>query len=72
MFQVSAVLLSTLGPYQPPLYLDPGSGSILIQVLIAALLGAGIVIRTQWTRIKRLFGRGTSAATEDEAEDKDE
>lgn len=38
------------------LYLDPGSGSILIQLLIAALLGAGLFIRTQWAKIKGLFG----------------
>jgi hypothetical protein len=27
-----------------PLYLDPGSGSFLIQLLIAGLAGAGIAI----------------------------
>lgn len=42
--------------FSPPPYLDPGSGSILIQMLIAALLGAGIFIRVQWARIKKWFG----------------
>jgi hypothetical protein len=42
--------------FSPLPYLDPGSGSILIQILIAALLGLGIVIRASWGRIKGWFG----------------
>lgn len=38
---------------RPQLYLDPGSGSYLLQLLIAGLLGAGLVIRMNWNRIKR-------------------
>lgn len=37
------------------LYLDPGSGSFLIQLLIAGIAGAGIAIAISWGRIKRLF-----------------
>ena len=37
------------------LYLDPGSGSFLIQLLIAGLAGAGIAIAISWAKIKRLF-----------------
>lgn len=36
-------------------YLDPGTGSILIQVLIGALAGIGIFVATSWSRIKNLF-----------------
>ena len=43
--------------YSPALYLDPGSGSILIQLLVAALLGSGLFIRSQWTKIKKIFGK---------------
>ena len=42
--------------YSPILYLDPGSGSILIQLTVAALLGAGLFIRSQWAKIKKLLG----------------
>ncbi len=42
--------------YSPLPYLDPGSGSIIIQLVIAALLGVGIFVRSQWSRIKRLLG----------------
>ena len=42
-------------------YLDPGSGSFLIQILIALFLGGAFAVRAFWGRIKsffaRLFGR---------------
>ena len=38
------------------LYLDPGAGSMLLQLALAAILGVAVVIRTQWSRIKKLFG----------------
>lgn len=44
-------------------YLDPGSGSILLQVLIGGLLGLGFLVRAFWGRIKGLFKR--SAASEE-------
>ncbi len=43
--------------YSELLYLDPGSGSILVQMLVAALLGAGLLVRSQWAKIKQLFGK---------------
>lgn len=41
----------------PPAYLDPGSGSMIIQLTIAALLGLGILVRSQWSKIKQLFSK---------------
>lgn len=43
----------------PPAYLDPGSGSYLIQLVIAGALGALLAIRMSWDRIKGMFRRGT-------------
>ncbi len=42
--------------FAPQLYLDPGSGSILIQIAIAVLLGLGVALRASWSSIKKLFG----------------
>jgi len=37
-------------------YLDPGSGSLLVQLLAAGLLGGiGIVLKMFWGRIKAFF-----------------
>ena len=43
--------------YSPALYLDPGSGSILIQLAVAALLGGGLFIRSQWAKILKMLGK---------------
>lgn len=49
----------------PPAYLDPGSGSFLLQLLLAGILGGAFIVRSQWTRIKgffrRVFSRGPSS-----------
>lgn len=50
-------------------YLDPGSGSFLIQLLIAALLGAGIVLRASWGKIKGYFG--IKPKVDEDAEDEE-
>ena len=42
--------------FRPMAYLDPGSGSFLIQLAIAALLGLGIALRASWGKIKGWFG----------------
>lgn len=54
-----------------PLYLDPGSGSFLLQLLIAGLAGLGIAIAAQWARIKRFFKK-KGKADPDEDEDGEE
>jgi len=38
-------------------YLDPGSGSFIFQLLLAALVGAAFLIKVYWTKIKSFFGR---------------
>lgn len=42
--------------FAPLPYLDPGSGSFLLQLLVAALLGLGVAIRASWSKIKGWFG----------------
>ena len=54
MFFLTNALISGFGDKLA--YLDPGSGSFLIQLLIAALLGAGIALRASWSKVKKLFG----------------
>ncbi len=34
------------------LYLDPGSGSIIFQAIIGALVGVGITLKIYWYKIK--------------------
>lgn len=37
------------------MYIDPGSGSYLIQVIIAAILGALFYFKNLWWKIKAFF-----------------
>ena len=39
------------------LYLDPGSGSYLIQMIIAAVLGALFYFKHIWWKVKAFFSR---------------
>jgi hypothetical protein len=39
------------------LYIDPGSGSYLVQAIIAAVLGVSFYFKTIWLKIKMFFGR---------------
>ena len=40
------------------LYIDPGSGSYLIQVIIAAILGGAFWVKRFWRKIRSFFTRG--------------
>ncbi len=42
--------------FSPLPYLDPGSGSFIIQIAIAVLLGLGVALRASWSKIKTFFG----------------
>lgn len=39
-------------------YLDPGAGSMLLQMILAGALGLSFTIKTYWKRIKGFFHRG--------------
>ena len=36
-------------------YIDPGSGSIILQAIIAAIAGAGTAITIYWKKVKLFF-----------------
>jgi len=67
MTLLTAQLWSALA--DPTLYLDPGSGSLLLQLLLAAILGLGLILRTQWTKIKSFFKRNDESEEEPEDEE---
>lgn len=49
-------------------YIDPGSGSVLLQLLLGGIAGIGVVAKLYWeqdkTRCRSLFGRGESTKGE--------
>jgi hypothetical protein len=48
-------------------YLDPGSGSFMIQALVAALAGIAVTLRTYWSRIRSFFGGAPPESEGDDA-----
>jgi hypothetical protein len=55
MILLSIILLNGIMFRDAFAYIDPGSGSIVIQVVIAALVGAGIAVKLFWEKLKYKF-----------------
>jgi len=53
------------------LYLDPSSGSVLLQLALASLLGIGVAIRIFWRKIRTVFTKSTEPVESDELDDQD-
>ncbi len=51
-------------------YLDPGTGSFLIQILIAAVLAAGVFVKVYWRKIKSFITRKPYEPEADDHEEK--
>ncbi len=54
-------------------YLDPGTGSLLLQGLIAGIAVVGFTIKTYWYKLRSLFGKAPqqSLLDDDETESTD-
>ena len=50
-----AVIALLLVPRDAHAYLDPGTGSYVLQMIIAGALGAAFAIKMSWMRIKRFI-----------------
>jgi len=48
------VLLATAAPAYA--YLDPGSGSMMVQLLLGGVAGAVVLVRLYWARLLTLLG----------------
>jgi hypothetical protein len=57
---------------KPLAYLDPGSGSFIIQMLLAGLLGIGVGVRIYWKKIVAFFNKKKGTGVQDELDELDE
>ncbi len=66
-------VLHTGGLLAPHAYLDPGTGSFLLQILVATLLGAAFFLRSYIGKAfgagRRLFSRSTEEEKVEEHEE---
>ncbi len=51
-------------------YIDPGTGSIIIQAIVAAVVGLGIAIKLFWHRILKFLGIRKTINTDDSGKSK--
>lgn len=65
LFCLTFTALVLLIPGTALAYLDPGTGSYLLQVALATLLGGLVTLRLYWKKLKNRF-RGSKLGDEDE------
>lgn len=48
-------------------YLDPGTGSMLLQVILGGMAAVGVALKLFWHKIRVAIGRGKKSGAGDEA-----
>ncbi len=54
-------LFVVFAPSSAYAYIDPGTGSILIQGMIAAIAAIGVTLKLYWHRFKAFFRRNSTS-----------
>ena len=49
-------------------YLDPGTGSMLLQVILGGIAAVGVAIKLYWHKLRVALGLGRKAQEPDESE----
>lgn len=61
-----AIFIILLSEKNASAYIDPGTGSMIVQAVIAAIAGSAVAIKIFWKRIKYFFLRLIGKAKEAE------
>ena len=48
-------------------YLDPGTGSMMLQVILGGIAAVGVAIKLYWHKLASVFGLRKKEETEDES-----
>ena len=48
-------------------YLDPGTGSMLLQVILGGIAAVGVAIKLYWHRLRAAFGMAKKPDPDDES-----
>jgi hypothetical protein len=63
------VLVLLLSPHPAHAYLDPGAGSVLLQILLGGVAGLLVMIRLWWRNLLALFGLESKNESEKSADE---
>jgi hypothetical protein len=66
---VTAAALLIIAARDARAYLDPGTGSFIIQILVAGLLGIGFAVKIFWRQIRHGFSKLFSRSREPHDDD---
>jgi hypothetical protein len=58
--------------FRPLAYLDPGTGSFILQMILAGVLGIAVAVRIYWKKIIAFFRKDKRGGAQDELDDMDE
>jgi len=47
-------------------YLDPGTGSMLLQVILGGIAAVGVAIKLYWHKLRAAFGMARKEVSEDD------
>ena len=61
---VAVLLILSAGPVSA--YLDPGTGSMLLQVILGGIAAVGVAIKLFWHKIRVAIGLSKKPGAEDE------
>jgi hypothetical protein len=51
---------------QAEAYLDPGTGSMLLQVILGGVAAVGVAVKLYWHKLRVVFGMGKKERPEDD------
>lgn len=72
LFRVFFAITVMLAPVPALAYIDPGSGSAILSLIIGFFVAIGVVLKTFWYKILSLLGLSKPPAETEEPKDKDE
>lgn len=49
-------------------YLDPGTGSMMLQVILGGIAAVGVAIKLYWHKLRVVIGLGKKEETEEESD----
>jgi len=64
-WMVAALLILSAGPVNA--YLDPGTGSMLLQVILGGIAAVAVALKLFWHKLRVAVGLGKKTSAEDEA-----
>lgn len=65
--RVLLTVLLMLAAVDAVAYLDPGTGSMLLQVILGGIAAIGVAIKLYWHKLRAALGMAKKAEPEDES-----